>query len=412
MTRSLLFVACLLAVSSPVSAESIPTSKRAVDMVALKGGTRLYGAVLSRRKDGMTAIAVQRDWLKKSAKTLYDETIAAEKRRIKSAPQVRRQRIRDWISERAGEKDLLPFLRAELARLEKSGAKPQAGAGPVTAQFIVVTIAGTDVRGGFRQPPQRRRIALLAWKQRLKNVETRSAVSLAKELRGSGKRFGPKSADLSDRLPKSPLETGRQWAARKAIVEFDHLKRVRFQGTDDVLVRAGGDGKPADLSQVFPAMLNAQLNQLVREALGNGVTPRRKKNSALQKAIKTAEQEKVRGFRVTRVKHDLAAKQITVTESFHARMPGGQWAEVWSHRETVDASKKRPDIEKRIKGDERVKGALKLVKGLGLGARQEQIDLAIRFGAAAQIAQDKAAEKFDAFRNAAIQKLDGPAMRW
>lgn len=412
MKHGLLLAVCLSA-ASPAFAEPIPTRLRAIDMLALKDGTRLYGAVLSRTKDGTTVMAVQRAWLKANAKKLYDQTAAAELQRIRSAPQVRLQRLRDWIAERAGEKDLLPFLKSELKRLRESAAKPQTAVGPITAQFMVLTIAGKDVRGGFRQSPQHRRVALLAWKERLKNVESRSAASLAKELRESGKPFGPKSADLSGRLPKSPAETERQWAARKAIVEFDYLKRVRFQGTDEMLVRAGGDhDKPADISKIFGAMLNNRLNKLVEEALGNGVAPRRKKDDPLMKAAKTAGQEKVRGFRVTRVKHDLAGKRITVSESFHARMPDGTWVEVWSHRETVDASKKRPDIEKRIKDDAQVKQALQLVKGLGLGAGQGQIDLAIRFGAATQIAQDKAAEKFDAFRNAAIRKLDGPPIRW
>jgi hypothetical protein len=413
--KTVLAAIVLLSSSLTLSAETVRVNRLAVDVVLLKDGTRLLGAVVSRDKDGALTVAVQREWLKKHAARMYGTAVSQEQRRIAEAPTKRLERIREWVKQRAGNKDLAPFLKSELARLEKVRAKPLATvADAAAAQLILVVIPGKDVKRGFRQPAAHRQVLLLAWRERLKDVERRSAVDLAKELRAAGKRFDGKPVDLADRLPASADEFDAQWAARKAIVEFDRLKRLRFQGTGDVLVKAGGDaGKPADLSQVTSSLLQAQVNQLLQEALGNGVAPRRKKaDGALQKAIKAAEAANVAGFRVTRVKPDLAAKRTSVDESFLARMPDGTWDTVWSHHETVDASQKRPDIEERIKNDERVKQALTLVKGLGLGADDKQLETAIRFGAATQIAQEKAAEKFDEFRERYSRRLDTIPIRW
>jgi hypothetical protein len=407
-------VAALLGNASPAHAEKIRVNQQAADLVVLKDGTRLQGAVVARGKDGALTVAIQREWLKKHAAGFYAAAVREEQRRIAEAPIKRLERIRDWLKQRAGEKDLAPFLKSELARLEKVPAKPQAAAANAATQLMLVVVPGKDVKGGFRQPAAHRQVLLLAWRERLKDVERRRAADLAKELRDSGTRFDGRPVDLSDRLPKSAFESDAQWAARKAVVEFDRLKRLRFQGTGDVLVRAGGDSsKPVDLSQLFSSLLQAQLNKLLQEALGNGVAPRRKKtDDALRKAIETAESEKVAGFRVTRVKPDLSAKRITVEENFVARMPGGAWETVWSHRETLDASQKRPEIEKRIKNDDRVKQALALVKGLGAGANDDQLETAIRFGAATQLAQEKAEEIFDDFRNRFSRRLDAAPLRW
>jgi hypothetical protein len=408
-------IATVVLASSSLPAENVRVNRKAVDVVLLKDGTRLLGAVVSRDKDGTLTVAVQREWLKKHAARMYRTAVQNEQCRIAEAPQKRLRRIREWLKQRAGDKDLGPFLKTELARLGRVRAKPQATAGGAAAkQLMLLVVPGKDVKEGYRQSAAHRQVLLLAWRERLKDVERRSALDLAKELRDSGKRFDGKPVDLTDRLPASGFESDVQWAARKAIVEFDRLKRLRFQGTDDVLVQAGGDStKPVDLSQVFSSLLQARMNQFLQEALGNGVAPRRKTaNDSLPKAIKIAEAERVAGFRITRVKPDLAVKRITVEESFVARMPGGTWETVWSHRETIDATQKRPDVEQRIKNDERVKQALALVKGLGLGADDKQLETAIRFGAATQIAQDKAAGKFDDFRERYSRRLDTAPIRW
>lgn len=400
-----------------VAVAGTPIRERAVDSLLIKQGPKLYGAVLSRAKDGTVTMAVQRGWLKANAPKLYAEESKRERQRLATAPRKRLERIRAWMKERAASKQLLPFLKSELKRLEADAKKKAFNRKPVQTQFLLVMIPTDKIRGGYRQPASRRRVALLAWKSRLKDVESRPLKLLVKELRSSSKIDLSKPVDLSDRLPRGMLESAQQWAARMAVVENDYLKRVRFQGTDDILVQAGGDiEKKPDLTKLFAGLYKSQLDQLIEEALGNGVSKRgsrqKKWKESLAKAAKTADAEKVRGFRVSRLQPDLANQRVTVEERFLAKMPDGNWVTIWTNRETVDASKSRKDLEQRIKDDERVKQALKLVKGLGLGANKDQLAKAIRFGAATKVAQEKANDKFLEFRNRYARKLDIAPLKW
>lgn len=406
------------AASTARTAAAPPVRQRAVDSVVLKQGTKLYGAVLSRSKEGTVKIAVQRSWLKRAAPNIYAEERKREQQQTAEAPRKRLQRIRDWIKERTDKKRLVPFLKSERKRLEKLTRSDESpNKKPVESQFMVLTIPADQIRGGYGQPANHRRIAVLAWRERLKEVESRTAKSLLKELLAAGKRPGVEKVDLSDRLPKASLETERQWAARKAVVEFDYLKRVRFQGTADTLVQAGGDAEKApDVTAIFSSIYKSQLDGLLEEALGNGRISRKSRSTqaaeALQKAAKTADAEQVRGFRVTRVHPDLTKQRVTVEESFVAKMPAGKWATIWRHRETLDASKPRKELEARVRDDERVKQVLKLAAAFGLAANKDQIATAIRFGAAVQLAHEKAEDKFLEFRNTYSRSLDAKPIRW
>lgn len=404
-----------LTVIAPVAAfAETPIARRAVDSVVLRNGPKLYGAVLARAKDGTVTLAVRRVWLKTNAPKLYAAESKAERQRAADAPKRRGERIRAWIKERAGEKQLATYLKKELKRLE---TRKPAGKPGTASQFLLLKIPAEQVRGGYRQPALHRQVAVHAWKERLSDIETRPLKSLVKELRELKKVDISKPVDLSNRLPRTGLETDRQWAARQAIVEFDFLKRVRFQGTGNVLVQAGGDAEKApDITALFGALYKSQLDELIEEALGNGRVTRKSKrkkwNDALKKAAKTADVAKVRGFRVSRLEPDLARQRVTVEERFIARMPDGQWVTVWRHRETLDASKPRKDLEKAIREDEHVQKALNLVKGLGLGASKAQIATAMRFAAATKLAQKAAENKFLDFRDRYSKSLDAAPLKW
>ena len=52
--------------------------------------------------------------------------------------------------------------------------------------------------------------------------------------------------------------------------------------------------------------------------------------------MKTADAEKINGFRVTRSEENLAAKRVAVETRFVARMPDGSWKTVWQRVESAD----------------------------------------------------------------------------
>jgi hypothetical protein len=113
---------------------------------------------------------------------------------------------------------------------------------------------------------------------------------------------------------------------------------------------------------------------------------------------------------VTRVEQNLDAKRVEVETRFVARIPGSSWTTIWQHVEKADASKPRPEAEQQIMQDPQVRSALELIRSVGLGA-EEQVTLAIRFGAATMEAQNAADRRFFQFRDRYVRRLDGPVLR-
>lgn len=386
----------------------IPIRKRAVDRLLIHDGPTLLGAIVARDAAGNVTMAVRREWLKNAAGAFYRQQQKVEQSKRHSDLRTLLSRIHSWRKERSDQKDLLPFLDQELKRVEQQIRMREKKMASKPTELMLITLPKQQIRGLVFQPATHRFVAQLAWKHRLKNVESRSAAGLFAELKRQNINTTPRPIDLSDRLPKFP-ESEQRWAARKAIVEYDALKRVRFQGTKDVLFRAGGDAvKQPQVMQLFSGLLNRQLSDLLDEALGNSRARKNRSKEALRKAIQTAEKEQVKGFRVTTVHPDINSQQVSVEESFYAKMPGGNWQLVWRFRSTIDATKKQPDLEKRIAQDENVKQATQLVKLLGLPAGQDAVTKAIRFGAATQLAQQQADNAFHKFRSRAVKRLDEP----
>ena len=57
----------------------------AVDQIALKGGPRLLGSILGREADGTLAIAVGREWLKKSNVKFFEKVLPEESAQTRAA---------------------------------------------------------------------------------------------------------------------------------------------------------------------------------------------------------------------------------------------------------------------------------------------------------------------------------------
>src|SRR5262249_14877403 len=158
------------------------------------------------------------------------------------------------------------------------------------------------------------------------------------------------------------------WAARRAIVEYHFRKPLDFQGTGDVVVRAGDAPKAADLAQLIDGILKSfggdPLGGPPDPPVAGGArkTPQDKgiTEKWLAAASRTAESDGVDGYRVTRVNQDLAARRVAVETRFVARLPDGQWRTIWQKSESADASKPRPDLEQQIEKDPQVRSALEL----------------------------------------------------
>jgi hypothetical protein len=388
----------------------------AVDQVSVKGGPRLLGAILGREADGTVAVAVGRAWLKKTHPRFFDEALRQETAETRTAMTELRDRIDVWRKAREEDKELDFFLRKEAERVEKELAAIETGTRDEDAPFMVVDLAPTKIDRIVNQPPQRKNIAATAWYEGLADVETRSTTSLAQELKKQKIEPLDDPDLLLDLLPPR-RQNEAAWAARKAIVEYRYRKPLDFQGTGDLVLRTGEDLKAADIGQLIGGVLKGlgddPLGDLINPR-GGGKPGKATANATTEKWLESAASqaagESLDGFRVTRVVPDMAARRATVETRFVTRLPDGSWKTVWQRTETADASKARPDVEQQIEKDPQVRAALELFKTIGLGG-EEQIRLAIRFGAATAEAQKAADSRFFEFRDRHLRRLDGPVLR-
>lgn len=406
-----------------VGAQESPAQKRgltrfAVDMVTLKSGERLRGALLGEQPDGTISMAVQREWLKSNRPDMFREVTAGETEAAQQQLSDLEARLRKWIAARRDVNDLVAFLETELDRVAEQSAslKENAGEG-LDTQFVMLSLRKSQLDFWFAQPPENRNIAGLAWTFRLDDVESRELDDLVAEL--ERRDIDPKldQPRLTDRVP-GRSQSDREWAARQAIVEFAFGKQVEFQGIGTALFRTGREAKQIGMEQMLaemlPQILQSQLGglaELLNEpGLGGGRPgPAAPREPDLSKAIAIAEKENVTGFRVTQLELNIGRQVARVNERFMARMPDGKWAAVWSSTVNGDATQARPGLRERIEKDPQVQQVLKTVKGLGVGLEQ-QLNTAMQFGAATMEAQQEADKQFGAFRQSFLKRLDSPPL--
>jgi hypothetical protein len=383
-------------------------ARLAVDVVALKGGREVRGSIVSRAPDGAVTIGVRREWLQQHDQALHDEQDARETEQREEARSQLATRIRAWLEERKDDVELSAILRRELETLEQQPAavrKPDAK----PSEFLLVDLPAERVRRVFAQPPERRQVGLAAWEAGLDGVERQTFVQLAERLDEQQIDWRTKAVDLADRLPRGAMQDEREWAARQAVYEYAFRKRVEFQGTGDLVLRTDSGAAPAIGPDLLNGLLESDLGADLADLLGNGGTDKPKRKSWKETAVEAAEKEGVRSCRVTRMASDLTKKQVTVEQTFLARMPDGSWEAVWTHNETLDAAKERKDLEQRIRQDPQVAEAFKLLERLGGAAN---VETAVRFGAATMEAQQRADDRFYAFKDRYTEQLDGPPLRW
>lgn len=391
--------------AQPAAPPAAPLTESGVDLVVVKGGPRLLGAILERSPDGGVSIAVERAWLKTTHPRFFEQVARDEEAERQRGLVELRERLAAWIKRRADAEELLFFVKKEAARVDEALPKPDIAA-KTSPQFMLLEFPRERIERIYAQPASRKQVALVAWRERLPNVEHQSVTSLARSLKKQGIDPAAELVDLSSELPRRSQDD-REWAARVAIVEYMYRKRIDFQGTGDVVVRADDGAARPDFAVLAGEILKSQLAGLLDPDGTAKVKPEQAK--WWEAATKSAEREQVTGFRLTRVDQDLSAKRVTVESRFSAQMPDGSWQVVWTQTEIADASKARPETEKAIAKDPQVSQAFKLAKAAGLSA-EEPLQLALRTGAATMEAQQAIDTRFFEFRDRYLQHLDGPPL--
>ena len=165
--------------------------------------------------------------------------------------------------------------------------------------------------------------------------------------------------------------------------------------------------KSGSVSQLGVDVVSLKSGKSVR-----GAIIRQEPNGSVTLAVPREWLQKSNPELLTKLSEEEAAVQSVFVVRVDAGFPEkAQWETVWSHRETADATKVRAETEARIANDPQVKQALDKVKSLGLGA-EDQVQQAIRFGAATMAAQQTADSRFFEFRDRYVKHLDGPPLWW
>jgi hypothetical protein len=398
----------LLAFAAEAQAQkAVPTSQLAVDIVTLKSGKSVRGAVV-KADAGVISIAVARGWLDHSMPDLYQKTVANESQLQRQIAEQLRDRLKKQLETPAQDQRLTFFLKQELERVESQLTRKE----PVEpSQFLWLDLEQGTVAKVVRAAPDRQRVAIWAWNESFPNVETRDVHDLERDLKQ--RKIDPTVAppDLSNRLAPQ-LQDDREWAARLAIVEYAFGEPLDFQGTGTVLIRTEADQKGIDLAPILSKVMQTQVDSLLKDLVGDSATKSSMNdNDWLKSATAEANSAGARGFRATRVEVKVDQHQAAVQTAFAARMPNGSWEAVWSVNETQDATKPRAEFAAKIAEDPRMKQVLQAVKSFGLGS-DERVRKAIRFGAATMVAQQAADGKFFEFRDRYLKRLDGPPLTW
>ncbi len=385
-------------------------SRLAVDVVKLRSGKTLRGTIAHADPDGSLTMAVSREWLRKADPKLLTTVETEEARTRVAALKQLGDRIKTELAKVPEDSGVAILLRTEAKRVEKLLAESAPADPP---QFVWIELAKEKIAKVAPATVDHKRVAGWSWHEKLTNVETRDVADLERELRTKRIDTTQPVPDLTDRLPLRPQDE-REWSARMALVTHALGKPLEFQGTGDLLVRADHAGNGGDMAPLVAKLLGGQIDSLLKDLLSDGhptATPSKPSSAWLEPAIKEAERDKARGFRATRLDLNLERRQAVVTSAFVVQLVSGKWEIIWSECDTEDGSQARPAMEAGIATDPQIKSALSLLKPLGAEGG-DQVNSAIRFGAATMTAQQVINQRFLKFEEPFLRRLDGPPLWW
>ncbi len=421
-------VVCLLPSRAILAADAgpVPVAKRGVDRLVPSRGPALLGAVLRKPPGGVVVMAIRRDWLKASDP---DRLERLDGDLAVSTPRAWRrlvERIDAWSATLKPGDPLLASLALERKRVQQRLKAVAAGDGVPATRFVVLEIPSSEISSLTIQSPDRKRVALVAWVEGLKDVETRSVEDLTGEL--SGKGINPVTASAESLWRNLPVveDVERTWRVRRALKTIPFSEPLSFQGTGSLLLAVDGkpQGKDRDESidpkvigelvrQALGGNLGKDLGRLLEQlgGRGRGVQSSAAGTDPLVSAARRAESAGRESFRVTRFQHDIAGRRTTVTSEFLVRSGEGEWVVVWQGAETIMLLP-RVEARKRIERDARIRGVLRLVRGLGVKNGEQAIEMALLFGSATLLGQEKLDARFLRYRDRYAFRLDSPQLWW
>ena len=390
----------------------VANKRLGVDRVDLIGGERLYGFILESNPQRLT-IAVERKWLAATYPALHEQNAARELAEAEDARVELIGRLDQWMQRRVTEPRFHRFLATERERIEAEQA-----IAPDTL-FMRLVFENDQVRSSQLAPASQRHIAGIAYQHGLESVIVTPTTILARRLTEAQIDISQETVDLLDQLPALQRQSDRQWAARMALIEFERLEPLEYQGTGSSFFKTG---ETVDIGQLIPQLLqNNSLDPITQLGVELGL-PEFKKlaqvNSSTQgqaghewwrPVVDRAAKEGMRGVLIKRLDQSWLNERVKVSCHFLACDEQDQWFEVVQFDAQVEVGQVTEEQRQQLRDDPQVAQVLNLLQGFGL-ADATRTQRALDQGLATQAALREATNQFRQFSDRFTRQLNGPPL--
>jgi hypothetical protein len=360
----------------------------ATDWITLRDGSVVRGLVTASTPGarGSVEFLVRRAWAEQAVKEHLRRWDRATGAAAQLALAQRRERLSAWRRERAagaGDNDrILPWIDRELARLAPGGKNGR-------SYLVPARVSRNEVRELVRSPAGVERLLRLAWLSEIPEPESMSVAELKNALDGRGydvQGAAQKQPAALDRLlPPSP-EPELFWLGRRAATELTVDSDLRFVRFQDRVIPDSGAGQLTNGVGLSTAL--SELKRLLDPDQAPAADP-------LTEKLKAVAARGRSGAQVTRLEIQPDLSSVTVESTLWVRN-GERWLPFGSRTATVRPDDLPPDAGKDFQEDPQIKGALKIVEALGLGAIPAEVKgRSLRIGAATDKALGMARSAFN-----------------
>jgi hypothetical protein len=286
---------------------------------------------------------------------------------------------------------------------------------PETSPLMLVVLTQKNVERVDSPGVKWLLLAQWAWSAELEDPEKADAAKLVKQLEDRQIAWQSEPPELGLKFPAMPQDD-REWQARLALVKYSRAEAVTFQGTGELMIRTGPESQPADLGPMMAKLMQSQVQSLLDELSGKRAGANSNSNDPHHRWMRVATTEADRierdYLRATSVTTSPVNGTAVVETGFSVKFRDGEWESIWFATDTQNADAQDRAAIERIEKDPQIESLRKTLSGFGLGAGNEQIDQAIRIGAATMRAQQNTDSQFEKFRQRYQHRLDLPILRW
>lgn len=293
-----------------------------------------------------------------------------------------------------------------LEQEHERAARWLSGADRPSSELVILSIPVGNVAKLDLANREYHAMALWSWFKQLDAPESIDAAAVRKGLELEGVDWNRELPDLSSRFQAMP-QSGDEWRSRVALVRYSRDREIEFQGTPGMMVRIGDRNSQADVAKLLTQSVQQQSQDLLGELLDGRKPKRRDWRESCQEMLK---EEREDYYRASCMDQSIATAAGTVESVFAVRL-GTEWKTIWKVGIPIDLNAVSDATQKQIENDPQVRSLLSLVQSLGVGST-ENIDQAVKMGAATMQAQSQANLQFQLFRQRYQHRLDLPVLRW